>query len=139
LSPLADAITERSRGSWHLHADETTWRVFASREGDGPAKWWLWVFIEPDTVCFFMSAMPPGSYLVISHITGEQVAAGASRDAQAVYAHATARVHPRTRGSSTACTVSNRAWSRSARGAPAASGPCTLLRRGEQPGNPRVT
>jgi len=44
LVPLADAITERSRGSWHLHADETTWRVFAPRDGDGPAKWWLWVF-----------------------------------------------------------------------------------------------
>ena len=54
LVPLADAITERSRGSWHLHADETTWRVFAPREGDGPAKWWLWVFIGPDTVCFVM-------------------------------------------------------------------------------------
>ncbi len=26
LVPLADAVTERSRGSWHLHADETTWR-----------------------------------------------------------------------------------------------------------------
>src|SRR5271166_6830070 len=52
LVPLADAITERSRGSWHLHADETTWRVFAPRDGDGPAKWWLWVFIGPDTVCF---------------------------------------------------------------------------------------
>jgi transposase len=24
LAPLADAVTERSRGSWHLHADETT-------------------------------------------------------------------------------------------------------------------
>jgi len=41
LAPLAEAITERSRGSWHLHADETTWRVFAPREGSGPAKWWL--------------------------------------------------------------------------------------------------
>src|ERR1035437_3404249 len=51
LVPLADAITERSRGSWHLHADETTWRVFAPRDGSGPAKWWLWVFIGPDTVC----------------------------------------------------------------------------------------
>jgi transposase len=27
LLPLADAITARSRDSWHLHADETTWRV----------------------------------------------------------------------------------------------------------------
>ena len=48
LVPLADAITARSRDSWHLHADETTWRVFAPRDGGGPAKWWLWVFIGPD-------------------------------------------------------------------------------------------
>ena len=63
LVPLADAITERSRGSWHLHADETTWRVFAPREGDGPAKWWLWVFIGPDTVCFVMDPSRSGSVL----------------------------------------------------------------------------
>ena len=45
LAPLEEAIAARSRGSWHLHADETTWRVFAPHEGDGPAKWWLWVFL----------------------------------------------------------------------------------------------
>ena len=39
LAPLAEAIAERSRDSWHLHADETTWRVFAPRgTADGPAK-----------------------------------------------------------------------------------------------------
>ena len=54
LAPLEDAIAERNRDSWHLHADETTWRVFAPGDGDGPAKWWLWVFIGPDTVCFVM-------------------------------------------------------------------------------------
>lgn len=54
LAPIEDAITARSRGSWHLHADETTWRVFAPREGEGPAKWWLWVFVGADTVCFVM-------------------------------------------------------------------------------------
>ena len=63
LAPVADAITERSRGSWHLHADETTWRVFAPREGDGPAKWWLWVFIGPDTVCFVMDPTRAGAVL----------------------------------------------------------------------------
>ena len=47
LVPLADAVIARSRGSWHLHADETTWRVFAPDEGDGPVKWWLWVFTAP--------------------------------------------------------------------------------------------
>src|SRR5258705_1988863 len=63
LAPVADAVTERSRGSWHLHADETTWRVFAPRDGDGPAKWWLWVFIGPDTVCFVLDPSRSGSVL----------------------------------------------------------------------------
>jgi transposase len=63
LAPLADAVTERSRGSWHLHADETTWRVFAPRDGSGPAKWWLWVFIGPDTVCFVMDPTRAGAVL----------------------------------------------------------------------------
>jgi transposase len=63
LAPLAAAITARSRDSWHLHADETTWRVFAPREGGGPAKWWLWVFIGPDTVCFVMDPTRSGAVL----------------------------------------------------------------------------
>lgn len=63
LAPVAGAITARSRGSWHLHADETTWRVFAPREGDGPAKWWLWVFLGPDTVCFVMDPSRSGAVL----------------------------------------------------------------------------
>ena len=36
LAPLAGAIAERNRDSWHLHADETTWRVFAP--GTGTAR-----------------------------------------------------------------------------------------------------
>jgi transposase len=63
LAPLEEAVTARSRGSWHLHADETTWRVFAPREGDGPAKWWLWVFLGPDTACFVMDATRSGAVL----------------------------------------------------------------------------
>jgi len=43
-----------------LHADETTWRVFAPREGDGPVRWWLWVFLGPDTACFVMDATEIG-------------------------------------------------------------------------------
>ena len=62
LAPLAEAITQRSRSSWHLHADETTWRVFAPRDGDGPAKWWLRV-IGPDTVCFVMDPTRAGAVL----------------------------------------------------------------------------
>ena len=63
LVPLADAIAERNRDSWHLHADETTWRVFAPGGGDGPARWWLWVFIGPDTVCFVMDPSRSGAVL----------------------------------------------------------------------------
>jgi transposase len=58
LATLEDAVTERSRGSWHLHADETTWRVFAPRDGNGPAKWWLWVFLGPDTACWVAPRFP---------------------------------------------------------------------------------
>ena len=63
LVPLAGAIAERNRASWHLHADETTWRVFAPGDGDGPARYWLWVFIGPDTVCFVMDPSRSGAVL----------------------------------------------------------------------------
>jgi transposase len=63
LAPVAEAVTERSRGCWHLHADETTWRVFAPRDGSGPAKWWLWVFLGPDTACFVMDPTRSGAVL----------------------------------------------------------------------------
>jgi transposase len=63
LVPLADAIAERNKDSWHLHADETTWRVFSPGDGDRPAKWWLWVFIGPDTVCFVMDPTRSGAVL----------------------------------------------------------------------------
>jgi hypothetical protein len=63
LEPLAGAIAERNRNSWHLHADETTWRVFAPRDGEGPENWWLWVFIGPDTVCFVMDPSRSGHVL----------------------------------------------------------------------------
>ena len=42
---------------------QPTWRVFAPRDGDGPAKWWLWVFIGPDTVCFVMDPSRSGAVL----------------------------------------------------------------------------
>jgi transposase len=63
LVPLAGAIAERNRESWHFHADETTWRVFCPGEGKGPAKWWLWVFIGADTVAFVMDPSRSGAVL----------------------------------------------------------------------------
>ena len=41
----------------------TTWHVFAPREGAGPARWWLWVFIGPDTTCFVMDPTRAGAVL----------------------------------------------------------------------------
>ncbi len=35
LAPVEDAIAARNRDSWHLHADETSWRVFCPDGGDG--------------------------------------------------------------------------------------------------------
>ncbi len=63
LAPLEEAIIARSRDSWHLHADETSWRVFAPRDGHGPARWWLWVFLGPDTACFVMDPTRAGAVL----------------------------------------------------------------------------
>jgi transposase len=79
LVPLEEAITARSRASWHLHADETSWHVFTPREGDGPARWWLWVFLGADTCCFVMDPTRAGAVLArhagIDEATG-QLAAG---------------------------------------------------------------
>jgi transposase len=80
LAPLADAVTERSRGSWHLRADESTWRVFAPCDGSGPAKWWLWVFIGPGTVCFVMDPTRAGAVLARHAGIGEDGQLAADED-----------------------------------------------------------
>ena len=83
LAPLEDAITARSRDSWHLHADETSWHVFAPRGGDGPARWWLWVFLGPDTTCFVMDPTRAGAVLArhagIDEDTGQLAGDGPRR------------------------------------------------------------
>ena len=63
LAPLQELIVARSRDSWHLHADETSWHVFTPDTGDGPARWWLWVFIGADTTCFVMDPTRVGAVL----------------------------------------------------------------------------
>ncbi|ROO58376.1 transposase [Micromonospora sp. Llam0] len=63
LAPLQEAIVARNRDSWHLHADETSWHVFTPDTGDGPARWWLWVFIGADTTCFVMDPTRAGVVL----------------------------------------------------------------------------
>ncbi|WBC22763.1 transposase [Solwaraspora sp. WMMA2080] len=63
LAPLEERIVARSRDSWHPHADETSWHVFTPDGGDGPARWWLWVFIGADTTCFVMDPTRAGAVL----------------------------------------------------------------------------
>jgi transposase len=56
LTPLDEAITARNAGAGHVHADETSWRVFEKTEGKQGHRWWLWVFIAEDTVVFRMDS-----------------------------------------------------------------------------------
>jgi transposase len=54
LAPLEQAIVARNGQAVHVHADETSWRVFERVEGKDGHRWWLWVFIAQDTVVFRM-------------------------------------------------------------------------------------
>ncbi|MCL9758134.1 IS66 family transposase [Frankia sp. AiPa1] len=54
LAPLETAVAERNAAAFHVHADETGWRVFERVEGKDGTRWWLWVFGAADTVVFRM-------------------------------------------------------------------------------------
>ena len=87
LAPLEEAIAARNRDSWHLHADETSWRVFCPDGGDGPARFWLWVFIGADTCCFVMDPTRSGEVLArhagLDRETGQLLPARGRRAAPA--------------------------------------------------------
>ncbi|KEZ34393.1 transposase, partial [Frankia sp. CeD] len=63
LAPLVEAIRQRSQASWHLHADETSWKVFTPNGGGKPQRWWLWVSLGEDTVCFVIDQTRASSVL----------------------------------------------------------------------------
>jgi transposase len=75
LAPLAAAISARNAASGHLHADETSWRVFAEVEGKDSYRWWCWVFVGPDTTVFQIaksrSLAVLGEHLGLDTSTGE--------------------------------------------------------------------
>ncbi|MHB1850227.1 MAG: IS66 family transposase [Acidimicrobiales bacterium] len=52
LEPLDEAIRARNAAAYHLHIDETSWQVFEEVEGKANHRWWLWVFVSVDTICF---------------------------------------------------------------------------------------
>jgi hypothetical protein len=75
LVPLEDAIGARNARAVHVHADETSWRVFEQAEGKEGHRWWLWVFIADDTVVFRMD--PTRSTAVLERHFGIDRADGA--------------------------------------------------------------
>ncbi|MGH3965982.1 MAG: IS66 family transposase [Egibacteraceae bacterium] len=52
LAPLETAIRAHNAASGHLHADETSWQVFETVDGKANHRWWLWVFVGPDSTVF---------------------------------------------------------------------------------------
>jgi transposase len=67
LKPLAAAIREHNRRSAYLHADETGWPVFVPVEGKEGHRWWLWVFVGPDSVCYLIKPRR-ASWVVAEHL-----------------------------------------------------------------------
>jgi transposase len=55
LLPLYEAFLTQLRTAPHLHADETSWRVFEEVEGKTGQRWWLWLFASrPARVVVFV-------------------------------------------------------------------------------------
>ncbi len=55
LEPLYEAIRARNAASDRLKADETSWKIFVEVNGQSVHRWWLWVFISPDTVVYILN------------------------------------------------------------------------------------
>jgi transposase len=49
LEPLAKAIAVHNAKAAHLHIDETSWKVYEQVAGKKGNRWWLWVFVGPDS------------------------------------------------------------------------------------------
>ncbi len=63
LGPRRAAIVARNAAAVHVHADETTWRVYERPDGKDGYRWWLWVFLADDTVVFIMDPTRSASVL----------------------------------------------------------------------------
>ena len=74
LAPLDEAIRDRNAKAAHLHIDETSWRVFEDLEGKANHRWWLWVFVAPETVVFHID--PTRSAKVLENHLGVDISSG---------------------------------------------------------------
>jgi transposase len=50
ITPVYDALVERSKIAEHWHADETRWQVYEEVEGKASQRWYLWVFRSIDVI-----------------------------------------------------------------------------------------
>ncbi|WP_131770792.1 IS66 family transposase, partial [Candidatus Protofrankia californiensis] len=78
LAPITEAIAARNAEAAHLHADETGWRVFEQAGRTRGHRWWLWVFLAPDTAVFTMD--PTRSAAMLERHLGVDVKDGALPD-----------------------------------------------------------
>lgn len=83
LEPLYEGILERMRESKHWHIDETSWMIFVEREGKTGHKWWLWVSITKETICYWID--PSRSSSVPAGYLGEDVEGIVSADRYSAY------------------------------------------------------
>jgi transposase len=63
LAPLDGAIRARNATAGHLHVDETSWWVFEDLANKTNHRWWLWVFLGPDTTVFHVDPTRSGDAL----------------------------------------------------------------------------
>src|SRR5208283_4919918 len=70
LVPLDDAIGARNAEAVHVHADETSWRVFEQVEGKDGHRWWLWCSSPATRSCSgWTPPAPPPSWNATSAST----------------------------------------------------------------------
>ncbi len=74
LAPLDAAIRARNAAAGHLYIDETGWSVYEIVAEKANQRWWLWVFVGPDTTVFRVE--PSRSTRVLSEHLGIDLAAG---------------------------------------------------------------
>lgn len=55
MTPIYDAIAEKSQSEAHWHIDESRWMVAEKVEGKNSTKWWIWVFKSMSTVFYKLS------------------------------------------------------------------------------------
>ncbi len=54
LASWAEAIAGHGRQAGQVHCDETSWQVFQDVADKENHRWWLWVFVTPETTVFVM-------------------------------------------------------------------------------------